>query len=123
MTIYAYGEQNPTQGETPVGWSNFSDGSGGEPRYSSDWGYSIHDLGTGNFGPVHDFGSVAQRWIKIIRERYGSDSGNSEVFFRWSEHPFLQNDILPLFEIYSGPGKVTRTFQYLQVYPKGGQVT
>ncbi len=112
----AFGEESPTGGETPVEWSLFSDGAAGSPEIigDADWGKIALEYTEVAHSPVYDFTDSASRTISLVKDLYGSGSGNPTVQIRGHDSTlFGQDDGTPSWETYSTP--VAKTWRYIQV--------
>lgn len=112
----AFGEQNPTHGETAVSWQTWSDGLGGVPTITGDpdWGKLNLDL-TGEEGrsTVYDLGSATSRKFTLTENRYGSGAESATLQIRGDASSFTQDSNLLDWEDYVGP--ISRTWRYIQV--------
>jgi hypothetical protein len=112
----AFGEQNPSQGESPVSWQTWSDGAGSTPSITgdSDWGKLSLGLNDEGRSRVYDFGDTTNRTITLTENRYGTGSGTATLQMRGQETSFNQDDgEPPNWENYSTP--VNKTWRYIQV--------
>lgn len=112
----AFGEQNPTQGETPVSWQTWSDGAAGIPNVSGnlDWGkLSLQLSGAEGRSLVYDLGSLTSRKFTLTENRYGAGLEDATLQIRGDTVSFLQDDVLPVWEDYTVP--VSKSWRYVQV--------
>lgn len=111
----AYGEESPTNGETPVGWSTWSDGAGGSPNIAGDpkWGQLVLESGEEARSPVLQYANFDSREYTINRDLYGTGSGSVIIEIRGSTTQFSQDDVSPSWTTYSGA--TTQSWQYVQV--------
>jgi len=113
----AFGEQNPSQGETAVSWQTWSDGDGDTPNIvgDTDWGKISLGLNDGVEGrsAVYDLGSATNRKFTLTENRYGSGSEDAVLEIRGDTASFLQDDASPDWEVYATP--ITRGWRYVQV--------
>jgi hypothetical protein len=112
----AYGEQNPTLGETAVSWQTWSDGAAGIPAVSgnADWGkLSLTLTGAEGRSAVKDFGSAVARKITLTENRYGSGAESAVLQIRGDTSSFAQDDATPEWDNYTGP--VWQSWRYIQV--------
>jgi hypothetical protein len=114
---YAFGEQNPTLGETAVSWQTWSDGAGHIPTIDGDpdWGKLNVDLsGEEGRSAVYDLGSSHARTFTLTENRYGTGGENAALQIRGHDSvTFLQDDTTPDWEDYSVP--VSKNWRYIQV--------
>lgn len=110
-----WGEQNPTQGETPVSWQVWSDGAGGTPTIvgDPDWGKLQLSVSEEGRSSIHDFGNPDTRMYTVTRNRYGTGQGDATLQIRGSTTSFNQDDALPNWENYTEP--ILRNWRYVQV--------
>jgi len=116
MVSKAFGEQNPTQGETPVSWKTWSDGFGGIPNIvgNPDWGkLSLPLTGYEGRSAVYDLGSTATRSFTLTENRYGTGTPSATLQYRANTSSFLQDDVLPVWTTYTAPFSVST--RYIQV--------
>lgn len=112
----AFGEQNPIQGETPVSWQTWSNGSGSVPTIDgdSDWGKLKLDLsGEEGRSAVYDLGSEATRTFTLTENRYGTGQDDATLQIRTSTTSFNQDDESPSWATYSSPLSVN--CRYVQI--------
>lgn len=112
----AFGEQNPTQGETAVSWQTWSDGAAGIPDIDgdADWGKLKLDLsGEEGRSAVYDLGSSVSRKFTLSENRYGTGEYSADIQIRGSDDSFGQDDVLPSWNDYIIP--ITQTWRYVQV--------
>jgi lysophospholipase L1-like esterase len=112
----AFGEENPTQGETAVSWQTWSDGAAGIPDVTgdADWGKLKLDLsGEEGRSAVYDHGSVATRTYTLTENRYGTGAESAILQIRGDTSSFLQDDATPAWETYSAP--VSHAWRYVQI--------
>jgi len=114
---YAYGEQNPNQGETAVSWQTWSDGNGNIPTIdgNADWGKLNLDLaGEEGRSAVYDLGSSHARTFTLTENRYGTGGESAVLQIRGDDTTiFLQDAHSPMWENYTTP--VSKTWRYIQV--------
>jgi len=116
MVSKAFGEQNPTQGETAVSWQTWSDGVGGIPNttVNIDWGkLSLQTAGAEGRSAVYDLGSAATRKFTLTENRYGTGSGVGLLQIRGDTVAFTQDDNAVDWETYTAP--VSHAWRYVQV--------
>jgi hypothetical protein len=111
----AFGEENPTEGETPSSWALWSDGAGGNPTIigDADWGKLEIDINEQGRSRVYDLGSASDRTHSLTRNRYGTGQGTSTLQIRGSDTLFAQDDELPEWVNYSAP--TSQNWRYVQV--------
>jgi len=112
----AFGEQNPTQGETAVSWQTWSNGAGSIPNVvgDPDWGkLSLQLSGAEGRSAVYDHGSAVSRKYTLTENRYGTGAEDAILQIREDTVSFLQDDVLPAWEDYTVP--VSKTWRYVQV--------
>jgi hypothetical protein len=112
----AFGEQNPTEGETAVSWQTFTNGSAVIPDVVGDvdWGKLKLDLlGQEGRSAVYDLGAVATRKFTLTENRYGSGAESATIQIRGDTSAFVQDDVLPAWETYTAP--VSKGYRYVQV--------
>ena len=112
-----FGEENPTEGETPTSWQTWSDGAAGIPNVvgDSDWGKLQLDLNPGEEGrsAVYDTGNAVVRLFTLTENFYGSGAGNAVLQIRGSTTSFNQDDAVPVWEEYTAP--ISRLWRYVQI--------
>jgi peptidoglycan/xylan/chitin deacetylase (PgdA/CDA1 family) len=111
----AFGEQNPTEGETAVSWQTFTNGSAVIPDVVGDvdWGKLKLDLlGQEGRSAVYDLGAAATRKFTLTENRYGSGAESATIQIRGDTSSFLQDDGLPAWETYTTP--VSKGYRYVQ---------
>jgi hypothetical protein len=117
MGAKAFGEQNPTAGETAVSWQTWSDGAAGIPDVvgDADWGKLKLDLDPGEEGrsTVYDLGSAVSRKFTLTENRYGTGTGDAALQIRGDSNLFDQDDVTPDWESYTTP--ISRTWRYVQI--------
>lgn len=112
----AFGEQNPTLGETAVSWQTWSDGAAGTPDVEgdADWGKLKLDLlGEEGRSEVYDLGSAATRTFTLTENRYGTGAEDALLQIRGDTSSFAQDDETPAWENYVVP--ISRGWRYVQV--------
>ncbi len=112
----AFGEQNPTMGETASSWQLWSDGGGIVPTIigDSDWGKLQLSLNAQGRSGVYDFGSSSSRSVTLTENRYGTGQGTATLQIRGhNTTTFIQDDTTPTWENYIGT--VNKTWKYIQV--------
>lgn len=111
----AWGEQNPTMGETPVVWPTWDDGSGGAVTVIGDpnWGKLQVGSGLEARSGVYDFGNSDSRQYTLTKNRYGTGSGSSTLQIRGDTVAFAQDNNIVAWENYTAP--ITRSWRYVQV--------
>lgn len=111
----AWGEQNPTQGETAVSWQLWDDGSGGPAVITGDpdWGKLTLQLNAEGRSNVYSFGNENSRNISIVSNRYEAGSGTATLQIRGQADIFTQDDNVLAWENYTIP--VAKTWKYIQV--------
>lgn len=114
---WVFGEQNPTEGETPVSWATWSDGAAGSPTISgdADWGKLELAIGEEGRSAVYDIGADGYDHIFIVNENvYGTGQGTATLQIRGSAASFNQDDgEPPNWENYTAP--ITRSWRYVQI--------
>lgn len=116
----AFGEQNPTMGETAVSWQTFTNGSGVVPTVVGDanWGKLSLDLNAEGRSRVYDFGNSSSRTITVTENRYQVGQGDANLQIRGDDAViFAQDDATPTWEDYSAP--IAKTWRYIQVRAVG----
>lgn len=116
---YAFGEQNPTQGEQPISWQTWSNGSGSVPTIQGDQNWGRMQLNTTNDqgrSAVYDLGSQMSYLFTLTKNRYGGGTGTATMQIRGSTGIFGQDDLTPVWSDYLAP--VTQTWRYVQVRDK-----
>lgn len=113
--IKAFGEQNPTQNETPVSWQTWSDGAGGTPTIlgDSDWGKLKLVSGEEGRSAVYNIGTTGTYIFTLEENRYGSGTGTATLQIRGDTTSFSQDDVVPTWENYTVP--ISRYWNYTQV--------
>jgi len=111
----AFGEQNPTEGETEIAWNTFSDGVGGLVDVEGNplWGkmkLNFNEQGRSN---VYSYGNSMLRTYIVTRNRYGTGQGTATSYIRGSTTKFNQDDVLPVWEIYLVP--IEKNWKFIQV--------
>jgi hypothetical protein len=111
----AWGEQTPTDEETPLAWTLWKDGADGAVTVVGDasWGQLEVVTGTAVYGSVIDIGSTALKTFSVTRDKYGTGSGNVAISIRGSDTSFAQLDVSPSWAAYSAPTQ--QTWQYVQL--------
>jgi hypothetical protein len=112
----AFGEQNPTLGETAVSWQTFTNGSAVIPDVVGDvdWGKLKLDLlGQEGRSAVYDLGAAATRKFTLTENRYGTGAESATIQIRGDTSAFVQDDVLPAWETYTAP--VSKGYRYVQV--------
>lgn len=112
----AFGVETPTSGEDAVSWQTWSDGAAGIPDVDgdADWGkLKLDESGEEGRSAVYDHGSAIARTYTLTEHRYGVGDTEPVLQIRGSAASFSQDDVLPLWEVYSAP--ITRTWQYVQI--------
>ena len=112
----AFGEQNPTLGETAVSWQTFTNGSAVIPDVVGDvdWGKLKLDLlGQEGRSAVYDLGAAATRKFTLTENRYGAGAESATIQIRGDTSAFVQDDVLPAWETYTAP--VSKGYRYVQV--------
>jgi len=111
----AFGEQNPTQGESPESWQTWSDGAAGIPTVvgDADWGKLELAITEEGRSKVYDMSDSSLRTITLTENRYGTGQDTATLQYRISDALFLQDDVLPAWNNYTIP--VSETFRYIQV--------
>ena len=113
-----FGEQNPLEGEAPISWQTWSDGSGSVPTIAgnADWGglqlNAINDEGR---SAVYDFSNEQLRNYTLTENRYeaGAYPGLADLQIRGSNTLFAQDDLTPDWENYVS--SITRSWRYVQI--------
>jgi hypothetical protein len=116
MVSKAFGEQNPTQGETAVSWQTWSNGSGSIPNVSGDidWGKLNLELsGEEGRSAVYDLGNASTRTFTLTLNRYGTGTGVAISQIRGDISSFTQDSVVPVWEEYTAP--ISRYWRYVQV--------
>lgn len=111
---YAFGEENPTEGETPESWATWSDGAAGNPTIigDADWGQLKVQLNASGQSAVKDLGSTKNRIIVLTRDKYGSGSGSITIYIRGQAATFNQDDGSPAWEEYTTP--INKDWRFIQ---------
>lgn len=111
----AFGEENPTEGESPVSWDTYSDGDSGAPTIigDADWGKIQLSITEEGRSKVYDFGESALRKITISENVYGVGQGTASKQYRYSDTIFAQDDVSPTWNTYSSSTNIT--CRYIQV--------
>jgi hypothetical protein len=116
ILAFAFGEQNPTQGETEVSWQTWSDGVGNVPTIDgdADWGKLNLDLsGEEGRSAVYDLGSSHARTFTLTENRYGTGGESAILEIRGHDTTiFSQNNLNLAWEEYTAP--VSHTWRYIQ---------
>lgn len=112
---YAFGEENPTQGEERVAWPTWSDGAGGavEVQGDANWGKLRLTSGEQGRSQVYFLGMEVSYTLTLMRNRYGTGSGVAALEIRGDTAPFAQDAALPAWESYTAP--ILRSWNYVQV--------
>jgi antitoxin component of RelBE/YafQ-DinJ toxin-antitoxin module len=112
---FAFGEESPNQDENPESWATWSDGGAGLPTITGDADWGKLSLGDGEIGHslVKNTGDTDNKLITVTRDRYGSGSGNVNIYIRGQAGSFGQDDGSPSWEAYSTP--VAKVWQYVQL--------
>jgi hypothetical protein len=112
----AFGEQNPTQGEDPVSWQTWSDGTAEIPNIigNVDWGkLSLQQTGAEGRSLVYDLGSSKTRTFTLTENRYGTGAESATIQIRGDTSLILQDDLFPVWETYTVP--ISKGYRYVQV--------
>ena len=111
---WAFGEQNPTQGELPVSWQTWDDGAGGSPTVvgDTDWGQLQLNYPEQARSQVYDMGRVALFRFSLNLDVYQVGQGVATVQIRGDTSPFNQDDVSPAWIEYLNP--VIQTWRYVQ---------
>ena len=111
----AFGEENPTEGETPESWQTWSDGAGSVPTITGDanWGKLTLDVTEQGRSKVYDMSESASRTVTLTENRYGTGQGTATLQYRISDSLFAQDDVDPAWSNYTAP--FSGTFRYVQV--------
>jgi hypothetical protein len=111
-----WGEIVPGPGESPEGWSFWSDGVGGSPIIIGDldWGQLQLEPGDIAHSPVHHFDSL-NSVTAITLNNYGIGWGSVAVYYRESDIAFAQDDLLPGWILYLGPIVLTKAFRQIRL--------
>jgi len=90
----AFGEENPTHGETPVSWQTWKDAVGVLPVIigDSDWGQLELEFGEEGRSSVYDLVNYLNKKFTLILNRYQSGQGTAVLQIRGSATSFTQND-------------------------------
>jgi hypothetical protein len=118
---FAWGEQNPTDGELPKSWQTWDDGAAGAPIVSGDTDWGKLSLATSaiGHGSVEEIGAPGvTRVFTITQNKYGTGSGSFVVKIRGADTIFAQDDASPSWETYSGT--ISRQWCFVQVRLEGG---
>ena len=115
MAGWAFGEESPSQGETPISWGTWSDGAAGSPTIvgDADWGTIEFDGGDEGRSVVYDLGSLVYRVFTVTKSRYGAETGGGILNIRGDSDSFLQDSLVISWETYTTP--ITRNWRYVQV--------
>ena len=111
-----WGEENPTEGETPISWLEWSDGSGGTPAVDNWGNLCLGPASTAQSRVEHTSnGSSKNYTIELSRYQANpSVSGSFDIYIRGSATVFSQDDgESPTWELYTG--LVEKDWQYFQV--------
>lgn len=106
-----FGEQNPTDGETPIKWSTWS--GTGSITGDADWGKLHLENGQSQVGSVYDHGTAENRQYSLTLNKYGTGQGSATLSYRGSASAFNTNDVSPSWTPYTGV--FTATWRYIQV--------
>jgi len=112
---FIFGEENPTEGETPIEWSTWSDGAAGSPTIigDADWGKLQLAISAKGLSAVYDFGSAYSKFHTLTENEYGSGQGNATIYIRGQAATFNQDDANPAWEEYTGA--ISKDWRYMQV--------
>jgi len=111
----AFGEESPTEGETPSPWLEWSDGSGGTPG-TDNWGTMCLNTAEEAWSPVWHHGDGSSQTLTITLGRYAADPSGQGIFttyIRGQATLFSQDDGSPSWELYTAP--TDKTWEYTQV--------
>lgn len=116
---FAFGAQSPTNGETPVSYQTFDNGSGSLPTIvgDADWGQLSLNSGQEARSRVYEYPDAKLRQYTINRDVYGTGSGSVTFYIRGSTTAFAQDDNTVTWNTYSGPTK--QSWQYVQIRAVG----
>lgn len=107
-----FGYSTPGSGEEfIIPWSTFSDGSGGTPSYTGDWGVLEIIKGKEARSRVLDLVDTTERIFSLTSNVYGTGNSDGQLQIRGSTTIFGEDDATPTWE--SPP--VTRSWKYVQV--------
>jgi len=110
-----FGEESPTDGEIPISWQTFSNGSATIPTIigDADWGKMQLNLTQQGRSSIYDFGDSNFRQYSLTRNKYGTGQGTAILQIRGDTSLFLQDDILPAWNNYSIP--IIQSWRYIQI--------
>ena len=116
---YAIGEENPTNGEAPVGWNGWSNGAGGTPTIDGDptWGRLALAPGEVAHSPVYNTGGTHTKYIDLTKNLYGTGDSDFILYIRGADTEFGQDDVSPTWEEYTTT--VGKTWTFIQVKVEG----
>lgn len=113
----AFGEESPTEGETPISWQSFSDSAGGKPDVigDQDWGKMALQLNEKGQSRVYDFGDSTERTYTLTSNRYGTGGGSGGVvYYRGHVDTYFTQDSEVIgWTEYSAP--FNAEYQFIQV--------
>jgi len=80
----------------------------------ADWGNLI--LGTGEIahGPVKHFNRLDSQTTLLI-DKYGVGIGSISIYYRESDTVFTQDAVLPAWNLYSGPVRLSAEFRQVKL--------
>jgi hypothetical protein len=114
---WAFGEQNPTMGETPVSWQTWTNGTGASGSATiigdQDWGQLELDYLEEARSQVYFLGSSVTRVFQLSENRYQSGQCNATLQIRGSNTSFNQDAVSPSWITYTGA--LNATWLYVQI--------
>jgi hypothetical protein len=114
-TDFCWGETTPDATENKLSWTQWEESNGvpvtvtGDP----DYGSMQIDSGTPCYSPVVQNVSGLRRAFEVVQNKYGSGSGNVNVYIRGSNSSFAKWDANPTWNLYSGETK--QDWNYIQL--------
>ena len=111
----AFGEQNPTDGETPISWATWA--GTGVIIGDINWGKLELNGGETQYSKVYDHGSAVLRQYQLTQNKYGTGQGSAVIQYRGSTTAFLATDLTPTWNTYTGV--FDATYRYIQIKGNG----
>jgi len=79
----------------------------------ANWGKAHVEESVPCYGSVVDTGDASEKKFTVIRDKYGTGSGNVTIYIRGDTSSFAQHDVSPEWAVYNAP--IVRTWQYVQL--------
>src|SRR4030042_221236 len=101
----AWGEETPDEDEEPESWQawEISAGVKGYVSGDQDWGKLWVESGSTYKSSGKDTGERGNKRFTVARDKYGTGSGNVTIETRGTASSFLQHDVSPAWQEYTGP--------------------